>query len=78
MRRCRTLKEDHRKYLSQTRVRLSDLTAELQKGRGQSTELALDMKSIISSDSGVRADVFREMIELAKIEPALRQRSDSL
>jgi hypothetical protein len=31
MQRRRTLKEHHRKFLSQTRVRLSDLTAQLQK-----------------------------------------------
>jgi hypothetical protein len=64
--------------LSETSVRLSDLTAQLQKEREQSAKLALDMKSIISSDSEVRADVFREMTELAKTEPALRWYSNSL
>jgi hypothetical protein len=71
MRRCRTLKEDHRKYLSQIRIRLSNLTAQLQKEREESVNLALGMKSIISSDSEVRADVFLEMIELTKTEPVL-------
>jgi hypothetical protein len=36
------------------------------------------MKSIISSDSEVRADVFPEMIELAEREPTLRRYSNSL
>jgi hypothetical protein len=55
MRRCRTLKEDQRRHLSQTRVWLSDFTAQLQNERQQAAKLALDMKSVISPDSDVRA-----------------------
>jgi hypothetical protein len=73
IRSCRTLKEDHIEYVSQTRVKLTGLRAEMQKEREEFGKLAADIKSIISSDSEVRANVFREMIELAQTSPYMRR-----
>jgi hypothetical protein len=72
MRGCRTLKEGHIEYVSQTRLKLAGRHAEMQKEQEEFGRLAADMKSIISSDSEVRASVFREMIELALTSPYMR------
>jgi hypothetical protein len=50
----------------------------MQTEREEFGKLAADMKSIISSDSEVRASVFREMIELAQTLPYMRRDSDAL
>jgi hypothetical protein len=72
MHRCRTLEEDHIEYVSQTRVRLAGLRAEMRREREEFGELAADMKSIVSSDSEVQASVFREMIELVQTSLDMR------
>jgi DNA gyrase/topoisomerase IV subunit A len=78
MHRRRTLNEDHIEYVSQTRVKLAGLRAEMQKEREEFRKLAADVRLIISSDSEVRASIFREMIELAQTSPYARRYSDTL
>jgi hypothetical protein len=65
LRRCRTVKEQHTEYVSALRVRLSKPHFSEPKPEEFFMKV-FDLETIVSSESPVRANVFREMVELAR------------
>jgi predicted nuclease with TOPRIM domain len=69
MRQIRTQQSEHSEYVKQIRVKLSQLHGQLHEAREAlelpSGKTMIDLESVVSSESPVRADIFREMIDLA-------------
>jgi predicted nucleic acid-binding Zn-ribbon protein len=77
MRQIRTQRSQHAKYVQQTRVKLAGFHVKLREAQERleapSEKTMIDMESVVSSVSPVRADIFREMIDLAR-QPAMGRR----
>jgi hypothetical protein len=65
MRRCRTVKEQHTESVCALRVRRSKPHFSEPKPE-ESFMKAVDLETIVSSESPLRTNVFREMVELAR------------
>jgi hypothetical protein len=64
--RCRTLRKEHEIDLSQCRTLLRQLRCQLAAQEQQIVIQSKETEKIISSESKIRANLFREMIDLAK------------
>jgi hypothetical protein len=81
LRQCRNLHARYNDYVSENRVRLRRLSRSLQVENRCAPRKEFDLGNIVSSDSRVRTDVFREMIDLSNVDSqprAARRYSDNI
>jgi hypothetical protein len=70
--RCRTLRNEHENDLSQCRTLRRQLRSQLAGQEQQIIIYSRETEKIVSSESEIRANLFREMIDLAKPHTILR------
>jgi hypothetical protein len=77
MRKCRARKDEMRDYQSDVRVRASHAEAAHRRELAERDDGLVDMDTVVSSASPVRAEVFREMVYQAQ-DQGRRHYSDNL